>query len=84
MEGRDHALMNACFLMGGNVSGGQVIGASSDVGMNPTAVTIASGMQSVGGEMIRPEHVLQALFEDAGLSGDPADLRVGPLGGIFS
>ena len=82
-EGRDHALMNSCFLMGGNVRGGQVIGASSDLGMNPTPVTIATGVPSLGGEMIRPEHVIQALFEDAGMSGDPADLRVGPLGGIF-
>ena len=82
-RGRDHALMNACFLLGGNVRGGQVIGASSDVGMSPTTVTISSGTPSVGGEMIRPEHVIQSLFEDAGMSGDPADLRVGPLGGIF-
>lgn len=82
-QGRDHSLMNACFLLGGNVRGGQVIGASSDIGMNPTTVTISSGLPSAGGEMIRPEHVIQALFEDAGMSGDPADLRVGPLGGIF-
>ena len=82
-DGRDHALMNSCFLMGGNVRGGQVIGESSDIGMNPTPVTISTGVPSLGGDMIRPEHVIQALFEDAGMSGDPADLRVGPLGGIF-
>jgi uncharacterized protein (DUF1501 family) len=82
-DGRDHALMNSCFLMGGNVRGGQVIGESTNIGMGPTAVHLPTGAVSVGGDVIRPEHIIQSLFADAGMTGDPADLRVDPLGGIF-
>ena len=83
--GRDHWLMNACFLLGGNIKGGQVIGASSNVGMNPLPVNLQTGeLLSIadGGEVIRPEHILQALYEEIGLTSEP-DLRVGPLTAIF-
>jgi len=83
--GRDHWLMNACFLLGGNIGGGRVIGASSNVGMNPTPVNLQTGAsQGVedGGEVIRPEHILQALYEEIGLTTEP-DLRVAPLTAIF-
>ena len=73
--GRDHSLTNACFLAGGKVRGGQVIGASSDVGMQPTPVNLFTGRSDVEGEIIRPEHVLQTLFDEVGI-GDAPDLRV--------
>jgi len=84
-EGRDHSLTNSCFLLGGRVRGQQIIGASSDVGMSPVGVDLATGARmSAGGEVVRPEHVIQALFRDAGIEGDPADLRVDPLSALFS
>ena len=76
--GRDHALTNACFLAGGGIQGGQVIGQSSNVGMQPMAVNLQNG-QAVSnpeaGEVIRPEHVLQTLLHEVGV-GEEADLRV--------
>lgn len=84
--GRDHWLMNACFLLGGNIKGGQVIGASSDVGMHPQSVNLQTGellSTANGGEVVRPEHILQALYEDIGLTSEP-DLRVAPLSAIFA
>jgi uncharacterized protein (DUF1501 family) len=73
--GRDHALMNACFLAGGKIRGGQVIGASSDVGMQPTTTNLLTGQTDPDGEVIRPEHVLQTLFDEVGIGTAP-DLRV--------
>ena len=73
--GRDHALTNACFLLGGNVRGGQVIGASSDVGMQPTTTNLTTGISDPEGEVIRPEHVLQTLYDEVGIGMEP-DLRV--------
>ncbi len=73
--GRDHALTNACFLLGGNVQGGQVIGASSDVGMQPTTTNLTTGLNDPEGEVIRPEHVLQTLYDEVGIGMEP-DLRV--------
>jgi hypothetical protein len=73
--GRDHALTNACFLMGGKVRGGQVIGASSDVGMMPTTTNLLTGRPDPEGEVILPEHVLQTLFDEVGIGSAP-DLRV--------
>ena len=73
--GRDHALMNACFLAGGKVRGGTVIGRSSDVGMQPTTTNLFTGQFDEGGEVIRPEHVLQTLYDEVGV-GEAPDLRV--------
>lgn len=80
--GRDHSLTNACVLAGAGIRGGQVIGASSDVGMEPVAIDLDTGRPDRGGEAPKPEHVIQALFESAGLGGDPADLRARPLAAL--
>ncbi len=77
--GRDHSLTNCAFLAGGNIRGGQVIGASSDVGMAPTTTNLTTGASDPAGEVIKPEHIMRALMHDAGIEGDPADLRVDPL-----
>ncbi len=74
--GRDHHLTNSCFLLGGSVRGGQVIGASSDVGMAPMAVNLHSGAVDPEGEVIRPEHVIQTLFDEVGVPFEASDLRV--------
>ncbi|MFN3202609.1 MAG: DUF1501 domain-containing protein [Bradymonadia bacterium] len=75
--GRDHSLTNACFLMGGPIQSG-IIGRSSDIGLEPTATNLQTGLSDAGGEVIRPEHVLQTLFEDVGIGAAP-DLRVSPI-----
>lgn len=76
--GRDHSLTNACFIGGGGVRGGQIIGRSSDTGLNPEKVDLRTGQASAEGEIIRPEHILRTLLEEVGL-GDAPDLRVPPV-----
>lgn len=73
--GRDHSLTNACFVLGAGIKGGTVVGASSDLGLAPQPVNLETGLVDPGGEIIRPEHVLQTLFRHAGL-GDEPDMRV--------
>jgi len=82
-NGRDHSLTNACFLAGAGVKGGTIVGESSAIGMMPTRTDLLSGVPSPGGEIVKPEHVLQGLFHLAGETGDPADMRVSPLAAIF-
>lgn len=80
--GRDHSLTNACFVAGAGIKGGITIGASSDRGMEPQPVDLSSGQLSEGGEVIKPEHVIQTLLHNAGYTDDFADLRVGPIEAI--
>lgn len=82
-SGRDHALTGACYLLGGGLRGGRVLGASADVAIEPQKVNLATGAVDLGGEVPKPEHVIQALFDKVGMSGDPADLRVDPLRALF-
>ena len=82
--GRDHSLTNACFLAGAGIKGGTVIGKSSDVGLEPMAIDLATGRVDQGGDVPRPEHVIQTLMVDAGLTADEADLRVGPIDAVRS
>jgi len=81
--GRDHSLTNAAFLTGGPVKGGRFIGRSSDVGMAPMATNLVTGLPDPGGEVIRPEHVIRALLQDAGVADDVAGLRAKPLDALF-
>lgn len=78
-EGRDHSLTNACVVAGAGIQGGRVIGASSDIGMEPLAVNLQTGAPELGGKTIKPEHVLQTLLYNAGYTRDSADLRVDPI-----
>ncbi len=77
--GRDHSLTNSCLLVGGDIAGGKVIGRSSDVGMEPTYTNLQTGEPDSSGEVVRPEHILRALFTSVGIEEDVADLRVDPL-----
>jgi hypothetical protein len=81
--GRDHSLTNACFLLGAGIQGGVVVGRSSDIGMAPTTTNLETGESDPGGDVIRPEHIIRALFVDAGITEDVADLRVEPLSAIL-
>jgi uncharacterized protein (DUF1501 family) len=75
-SGRDHHLTNSCFLLGGPVQGVDV-GASSDQGMLPQPIDLATGtpVPDGVGELVKPDHVLQTLYNDVGLGLRP-DLRV--------
>jgi uncharacterized protein (DUF1501 family) len=76
--GRDHSLTNACFLAGAGIKPG-VYGKSSDIGMSPGPIDLATGRPDPGGEIPRPEHVLRTLFASIGLTEDAADMRVDPI-----
>lgn len=82
--GRDHALTNACFLLGGGIAGGRVLGASSDYGMNPSRMDLATGAVTESGEIVLPEHVHRALLERVGVVDDVADLRVPALSALLA
>lgn len=81
--GRDHALTNACFLLGAGVRGNVAVGAASDVGYGPQAIDLDTGALDPDGEVPRPEHILRALMHSAGIEEDVADLRVEPLRAIL-
>lgn len=82
-SGRDHSLTAACFVLGAGIKGGRAVGKSSDVGMEPQPINLATGEVDPGGEVPRPEHVMQTLLHGAGLTGDIADLRVPPIAAIM-
>lgn len=75
--GRDHHLGNCALIAGGGIRGGQVMGASSDVGMGPLPVDLSTGQPDESGESITPSHVMATALASAGL--DPSDLRVSAL-----
>ena len=77
--GRDHWLGNACMVLGADIKGGQIIGASSDTGMEPVTSNLQTGKAEAGATVLKPEHVIQTLFHGAGLTDDPADLRCDPI-----
>lgn len=77
--GRDHSLTGACFAVGAGIRGGVAVGASSDRGMEPQKTNLQTGRVDPGGEVVKPEHVLQTLMFNAGLTSDEADLRVYPI-----
>lgn len=73
--GRDHFLHNACVLVGGGLRGGRVLGRSSDVGMAPVAVDLATGTPQPGGTIVKPEHIYRALLTKVGITEDVGDYR---------
>ncbi|MEQ9501331.1 MAG: DUF1501 domain-containing protein [Deltaproteobacteria bacterium] len=77
--GRDHSLTNASFVAGAGIKGGTVVGQSSDVGLEPLAIDLTTGRPDPGGDVPRPEHIIQTLMHNAGITSDEADLRVGPI-----
>jgi uncharacterized protein (DUF1501 family) len=81
--GRDHWLCNASVVIGADIKGGQVIGASSDVGMQPMAVDLNTGKPDSGGVVLNPEHIILSLMHAVGIKGDPADLRCDPINALL-
>lgn len=70
--GRDHSLTNACMLFGAGVPKNRVVGASSDVGMEPQPVDPMTGQVSTASNavVLKPEHVLASVLRSAGYSSD--------------
>ena len=46
-------------------------------------MNLASGQWDPAGAIIKPEHIIQTLMADVGIEGDPADLRVDPIGALL-
>lgn len=86
ISGRDHHIVTSCLLTGGAVRGGQVIGATSDVGMFAEPIDLATGRLDPGGEVLGPEHIWRTLFDEVGIprgaAGGP-DFRVDGLGTLL-
>ena len=69
-NGRDHHLGNCALVAGAGLKGGQVIGRSSDNGMGPELVNLATGQSDEGGVTLSPEHVLTTVLQATGLDAE--------------
>ena len=63
--------------------GGVVVGAATDVGLQPQGADLLTGAVDPMGTPPHPEHVLQTLLTIAGETHDEADLRVPPIQAIL-
>lgn len=77
LGGRDHHLYSSILMAGGAIQGGQVVGATSDVGMTPVPYDFGMGQTDV----LRPAHVTATLLASAGL--DYSLTRVSPIGALL-
>ena len=77
--GRDHSLINAMLMLGGDIKGGQIIGATSDVGMQAQAVDLSTAALSDAGELVGNNHIARTLLHSIGVEEDVGDFRVPPL-----
>lgn len=82
--GRDHYLHNAAVLLGGGLRGGRVIGRSSDTGMAPTPLDLATGAPDEGGQIVKPENLFRAILERQGILEDVGDYRADPLTALYT
>ena len=76
-NGRDHNLCNTALVAGAGIQPGLVIGSSSDNGMGPNPIDLATGQASEQGISLRPEHVMTTVLHAAGL--DASELRSQPI-----
>ena len=77
--GRDHNLINAMLLLGGGIKGGQVIGSTSDLGMQAQPVDLGTGLLDSGGELIGNNHIARTLLHSVGVDVDVGDFRASPV-----
>ncbi|MEC9389298.1 MAG: DUF1501 domain-containing protein [Myxococcota bacterium] len=77
--GRDHSLINSMVLLGAGIKGGQVLGASTDLGMLASPVDLASGAVSPTGELVGNNHIARTLLHSIGIDDDIGDFRVDPF-----
>lgn len=69
-DGRDHSLTSAAMLIGAGVPKNKVIGASSDVGMNPLPINAQTGAVEEGGVTLTPNNLMASIMESAGYDTD--------------
>lgn len=65
-NGRDHAITTGTLLVGAGVPHNTVIGASSDIGMNPMAVNPTTGRPDETGLILNPTHIMASIMQSAG------------------
>jgi hypothetical protein len=70
-DGRDHSLTSSCMLLGAGVAHNKVVGASSDVGMNPQPIDPMTGNAvRNGGVILNPNNILASVMQSAGFDTD--------------
>ena len=77
--GRDHNLVNAMVLLGGGIRGGQIIGRTTDLGMQAQPVDLSTGTVAASGEVLTNEHIARSLLHSIGVEDDVADYRADPV-----
>ena len=77
--GRDHNLINGMLMLGAGVKGGQVLGATTDLGMMASPVDLVTGEVSPMGELIGNNHIARTLLHSIGIEEDVGDFRVDPI-----
>ena len=81
-QGRDHNLCNAALVAGPGIASGRVVGASSDYGLGPELIDLATGQRDPAGVSLKPEHVLATALGAAGL--DATSLRAEPIAALLA
>lgn len=81
--GRDHNLINTMAMLGGPIRGGQVIGETTDEGMQAQAVDLATGEVSGSGDLLTNEHVARTLLASLGIEDDIGDFRQPSIGALL-
>lgn len=81
-NGRDHLLTNCALVAGAGVKHGLVVGASSDQGMSPEHVDLATGLPSAAGTSLKPDHVMTTVLASAGL--ETKELRSEPIPALLA
>lgn len=81
--GRDHNLINAMMMLGAGIKGGQVLGATTDLGMMASPVDLTTGALSPMGELIGNNHIARTLLHSIGVEEDIGDFRANPIGALM-
>jgi hypothetical protein len=81
--GRDHHLINAMLMLGGGIKGGQVLGATTDLGMMASPIDLATGAVSPVGELVGNNHIARTLLHSIGIEEDIGDFRANPIAALL-
>ena len=68
--------------LGAGIAPGQVVGASSDLGMDPEHIALETGQADPQGVSLKPEHVMSTLMAAGGL--DAAELQSEPIPALLA
>ena len=81
-NGRDHNLSNCALLAGAGIKPGAVAGSTSDNGMGPNLINLATGQATEDGISLKPEHVMTTVMQAMGL--DSEELRSEPIQNLLA